>query len=105
LLDTVSFKKLEVNMKKLFVLFTFSILLLGCVPSAPPSDQGVITPTELTPTLEIGQATAPATPQDLPFAAEYNLGETTITQSMFPEDNRFPQYACASERHDCCTVW
>jgi hypothetical protein len=89
LLDTVSFKKLEVNMKKLFVLFIFSIFLLGCVPSAPPSDPGVITPTELTPTLEIGQATAPATPQDLPFAAEYNLGETTITQSMFPSDNPF----------------
>jgi hypothetical protein len=28
-------------------------------------------------------------PQSLPVAVEYNLGETTITQSMFPEDSRF----------------
>jgi hypothetical protein len=76
-------------MKKLFVLLTFLIVLLGCVPSAPPLDMGVITPTEPTPTLEIGQATVTATLQDLPFAAEYNLGETTIAQSMFPSDNPF----------------
>lgn len=76
-------------MKKLIVLFTFSILLSGCVPSAPPSDQVVIPPTEIAPTLEIGQATTTAAAQDLPVVVEYNLGETTISQSMFPEDDRF----------------
>jgi hypothetical protein len=76
-------------MKKIILLFTFLILLSACVPSAPPSDQGAITPTEQAPTLETVQATAAATPQELPFAAEYNLGETTIIQSMFPQDNRF----------------
>jgi hypothetical protein len=77
-------------MKKFtLLLLTILFLLLGCVPAAPPSDQGVITPTELAPTLEIEEATATAAPEDLPFAAEYNLGETTITQSMFPENDRF----------------
>jgi hypothetical protein len=89
LLAIVSFQKLEVYMKKLFLLSTFLIFLFGCVPSAVPSDQGAINPTELTPTLEIRQATATATPKDLSFAVEYNLGETTIAQSMFPSDNPF----------------
>jgi hypothetical protein len=82
-------KILEVNMKKLIVLFTISFLLLGCVPSAPPSDQGVIPPTEIAPTLEIGQGTATTAAEDMPVVVEYNLGDTTISQSMFPEDNRF----------------
>lgn len=45
-----------------------------------------------TPSQEI-TGTSPADmtgePESLPEAVEYNLGETTITQSMFPEDSRF----------------
>jgi hypothetical protein len=76
-------------MKKYFVLFALSLLLVGCGPSEPPLNQEVITATELAPTLGMNKAIATSAPQNLPFEAEYNLGETTITQSMFPEDNRF----------------
>jgi hypothetical protein len=80
------------KVKKLLTLITFSILLVGCLP-APSQTNGVpiATPVD-TPSLEAlatGQANTTVEPESLPVVMEYNLGETTITQSMFPEDSRF----------------
>ncbi len=75
-------------------------LLAGCAlapptPDAPPeiiSTNPVIETIPVTPTAEpaiTAVAPAAAAPGELPAAVEYNLGETTIEQSIFPEDSRF----------------
>ena len=56
-----------------------------------PTETPIKTPIA-TPSLEAAETSQAATatePASLPVAVEYNLGDTTITQSMFPEDSRF----------------
>ena len=79
-------------MRKLIVLLAVSILLAGCIPSDSPSSPESTIPPVATPTLETvatGEANATDEPQGMPVVVEYDLGETTIAQSMFPEDDRF----------------
>ncbi len=80
------------RVKKLLTLIAFSILLAGCLP-APSQTTGVTIATPVDPpsleALATGQANTIVEPESLPVVMEYNLGETTITQSMFPEDSRF----------------
>jgi hypothetical protein len=76
-------------MKKLVVLLALSILLIGCVPLVSPPDQGVITATEVGLAPDTEQTEKTIKPQEHSGLVEYSLGETTISQSMFPEDNRF----------------
>ncbi|MBP1703977.1 MAG: exported protein of unknown function [Chloroflexi bacterium] len=81
---------------QIFLIFlVLTLVLAGCsiapVPSSPPATRPGIDPT-------ISQTFKPLDTQ-LPeqtnqtssslVVAEYNLGDTTITQSMFPEDSRF----------------
>ena len=66
------------------------LVLGGCGPApapspTPPPAQERATGTSA-PTVE---AQAPPDPGDLPPAVEYNLGEATIIQERFAEDNRF----------------
>ena len=82
--------------KQISLIFIVLILALaGCssapIPSTAPATSPGIAPT-------ISPTSAPLTTQppeeinptsSLPAAVEYNLGDTTITQSMFPEDSRF----------------
>ena len=70
-------------------------ILVGCtsapIPSAAPATKPGIEPT-VTRTSEPMATKTPVTTgqvSSLPAAVEYNLGDTTITQSMFPEDSRF----------------
>jgi hypothetical protein len=78
--------------QKTFLLFTLSLLLVGCSsPALQPTEAPIKAPVaapspEATETSQVDTAAAPASP---PVAVEYNLGETTITQSMFAEDSRF----------------
>jgi hypothetical protein len=79
------------NIRKLLTFVAFSIFLAGCLP-APTTTRALITTPVATPSLdalETGQANPTVEPESLPVVVEYNLGETTITQSMFPEDSRF----------------
>ena len=80
------------NIRKSFMLFTLSFLLVGCSsPAVQPTGTPIKTPVA-TPSLKATE-TSPAAiatePASLPAAVEYNLGDTTITQSMFAEDSRF----------------
>jgi len=74
------------------ILFALTFLLLGCsTPVVLPTETPIMT-TIATQTLEAVEASqAPTTTEEasLPIAVEYNLGDTTITQSTFPEDSRF----------------
>ncbi len=74
------------------ILFALSFLLLGCsTPVVLPTETPIKVPAA-TPTLEAIETSPAATtiePADLPAAVEYNLGDTTLTQSVFPEDSRF----------------
>ncbi len=73
-------------MKKIIMLFALSLLLLGCVTPGTPSNEDTSIPPDAVSTPE----TEPDAPsQDLPAVVAYNLGETTLTQSMFSEDSRF----------------
>ena len=80
------------NIRKLLFVLVFSNLLVGCSSPAVQQTRAPTTtlvakpPHEATETSPV--ATAPE-PASLPVAVEYNLGDTTITQSMFPEYNRF----------------
>ena len=80
------------DMRKTLILFTLFFLLVGCSsPAVQPTGTPITTPVatpalEATETSPVANATEPAS---LPAAVEYNLGDTTITQSMFPEDSRF----------------
>jgi len=78
--------------RKPLIMVALAFLLVACsspvvqpseapikTPAAPPSPEAA----------ETGQAAATAVPGSLPSVVEYNLGDTTITQSMFPEDSRF----------------
>jgi hypothetical protein len=80
------------NIKKLLPIIAFSILLTGCLPATSQTTRATITAPVKSPSLEAletGQANTMVEPESQPIATEYNLGETTITQSMFPEDSRF----------------
>jgi hypothetical protein len=68
--------------RKPLILFALAFLLVGC---STPAVQPAEVPLE-TATSQAAAATEPASP---PAAVEYNLGDTTITQSMFAEDSRF----------------
>jgi hypothetical protein len=78
---------------KHLLVFIISILILaGCLPGAtrPTQTTALTTATPLTiKTSAAEQATPGLVSEDLPASVEYNLGETTITQSMFTEDSRF----------------
>jgi dienelactone hydrolase len=67
-------------------------MLIGCVlPTLQPTEIPITT-SIATPSAEVIEkslANPTEEPESLPIAVEYNLGETTITQSMFPEDSRF----------------
>ena len=83
------------NILKFLIFIALILTLAGCslapIPGTPPATRPGI---ELT----ISRTSEPLDTQlpeetnqtsILPAAVEYNLGETTITQSMFPEDSRF----------------
>lgn len=75
-------------MQKVLSLLTLLFVLIGC--SSPPVQPTGIKST--TPALEATETSPVVTatePASLPAVVEYNLGDTTITQSMFPEDSRF----------------
>jgi hypothetical protein len=66
--------------------------LAGCLLRASHPTKAPITTAVVTPSLEAFESVQPnptIEPGSLPVAVEYNLGETTIAQSMFPEDSRF----------------
>ena len=78
--------------KILLSLIAILILMAGCLPAPSQTTRVPITVPVATPSLDAlatGEAITTVDPQSLPVVVEYNLGETTITQSMFPEDNRF----------------
>jgi len=78
--------------RKLLIFMLLSFGLASCLapasnPTKAPITTAVDTPSvepfetdQQNPTVETGR---------LPVAVQYNLGETTITQSRFPEDSRF----------------
>jgi len=79
-------------MRKYLIIVVLSIALGGCVPATPEQASALITKppaTQSTDTIEPEPATATVENEQMPVAVEYNLGETTITQSMFSEDSRF----------------
>jgi hypothetical protein len=83
------------SIQKSLIFIVMILTLAGCssalIPSTLPTTKPGI---ELT----YSQTSKPVDPNlpeetnqtnDLPVAVEYNLGDTTITQSTFPEDSRF----------------
>lgn len=74
------------------ILFALPFLLLGCSTQVVLPTETPILTTIATQTLEAAETSlAPTATEEasLPVAVEYNLGDTTITQSTFPEDSRF----------------
>ena len=72
------------------IFFLLVILLGGCAAASSTSTLSTSSPppaVAITATLE--KSHIPQEASTLPAAVEYNLGETTIIQSMFPEDSRF----------------
>ena len=70
----------------LFILAACASPVPGAVePTVLPLAEPTISPTVELPTTSETEMTAGV----LPVAVEYNLGETTIVQSRFPEDSRF----------------
>jgi hypothetical protein len=87
-----------VAMKTVRIIFFVVVLVLflvGCtsstgagVPSAAaPTSTETAAPTAAIPATQT--ATAESQTANLPAVVQYNLGDTTITQSMFTEDSRF----------------
>lgn len=81
--------------QKSLIFIVLILALAGCtsapIPSVAPATKPAIEPT-ITVTSESLESHASETTDQansLPVAAEYNLGETTIIQSVFPEDSRF----------------
>ena len=83
---------MPVNIPKALIFFVLVTLLAGCSsPASRPTLAPVMTPAAA-PSQEAVETSQPdeaAGSANLPAAVEYNLGETTISQSMFPEDSRF----------------
>jgi hypothetical protein len=80
------------KIQKLLILFTLFFLLPGCSSPAVLPTETQIKTTIAMQTLEAAETSQAATatePANLPAVVEYNLGDTTITQSTFPEDSRF----------------
>jgi hypothetical protein len=78
--------------RKTLILISLSLMLGGCSPTPlTPTREPLATPAAtLTPeTVEPEQTNVAPEAVSPPVAVEYNLGETTITQSMFAEDSRF----------------
>jgi dienelactone hydrolase len=78
--------------RKPLILTLLSIVLVGCLPPASQPVRAPIPTAMARPSLEAfetGQANPVVETSSQPVAVEYNLGETTITQAVFPEDNRF----------------
>ncbi len=78
--------------RTVILFLTLTALLVGCaVPPVPPTGVANSTPTQpAASTPEVKPTSVPtAAAGSRPAAVEYNLGETTITQSMFSEDSRF----------------
>ena len=81
--------------RKFFFIVVLIFFLAGCsspaissVPSA--SEPGITVTVAPTPELPATQTSAADSQAvSLPDVVEYNLGDTTITQSMFTEDSRF----------------
>ena len=72
--------------------FAISFLLVGCSSPAIQPTKAPVNPPVAAPSPEATETSPESTatePASLPVAVEYNLGDTTITQSMFSEDSRF----------------
>jgi hypothetical protein len=83
---------MPVNTRITLLIIILSFMLVGCVsPTLKPMEAPITTAiaTHSIEVFETGQANATDEMGKPPVAVEYNLGETTITQSMFPEDSRF----------------
>ncbi len=82
------------NRHTTFILFTLLLVLAGCAPQAmapsvTPEPAASATPA---PTINPQETQAPeatSSPPGPPQVIEYDLGEATLTQSMFAEDSRF----------------
>ena len=78
-------------MKKSFLLSFILFILVACASPAPEASEPTVTssvePT-ISPTAE-PTLEPEMTAGEKPTAVTYNLGETTIVQSRFPEDSRF----------------
>ena len=80
------------NIRNILILIIISLLLLGCSsPTMLPTETTIKTPDATMPlgAAVTSQAATATEPASLPAAVEYNLGDTTISQSTFPEDSRF----------------
>ena len=78
--------------RKLPLFMLLSFVLAGCLPPVLTPTKEPITTAIATPSLEAfetRQANTTVATESLPVAVRYNLGETTITQSRFPEGSRF----------------
>ncbi len=81
--------------QKSLIVLVLIFMLVGCnptpIPGAAPTTRPAIEPTITVTSEPIDTQSSEMTEQanSLPFAVEYNLGETTITQARFPEDSRF----------------
>ncbi len=76
----------------LTVLFCTMLTLVACTsPAVAPTttDESSATPVVQQPTAEPSAGPTTEVEIGLPVALKYNLGETTIAQSRFPEDSRF----------------
>ena len=83
---------MPIYVRKVLIFILMSFGLAGCLPPNSHPSKAPITTAVVPPSrgaFETGQAITTVEPGSLPATAEYNLGETTITQSMFPEDSRF----------------
>jgi dienelactone hydrolase len=76
----------------MLIFVVLALILGGCTPPGiTPSETEIKTPLA-SPSIESfepGQVNGTVEAAELPAAVEYNLGETTITQTMFSEDSRF----------------
>lgn len=78
--------------RKFPILIALSFILGGCSPAAVNPTQAPTATPLAAPVLETSKPTPTAAAIETrspPAVVEYNLGETTITQSMFPEDSPF----------------
>ncbi|MBE2224666.1 MAG: hypothetical protein IAF02_24210 [Anaerolineae bacterium] len=77
-------------MKKSLLHLLMLLILAACASPAPGTAVPTVSPSA-EPTIPSTAEPAPTaeTNDVLPVAMEYNLGETTIVQSRFPEDSRF----------------
>ena len=73
------------------IIFVLLVILLGgcAAVSSTPTLSTSSPPPAVVATATLEKSLTPQEASTFPAAVEYNLGETTIIQSMFPEDSRF----------------